>query len=378
MSCKSRDAFGTAAALRAEGWHTSDPIEFSRPVRLEDGSEQPATFRVMAIDDAPGARYFACEHRTPELLWRPEWMAHANGARAIGAMLHSGGACAGRGDRAGLCRTDRRGADGAQRACVQPGHLRRDAGDQHAAGTGLRDRYGACPALRAGLRGDPPAYRRPGCRACPVARTGVQAAELGPHEAWCRPARPAGWRCCSNRPPEPAPRRLRRRAYAPLWCTPVEPNPPLPRSVSAEVSTVEDRAQYRHEHHLGDALARLDHDRLGAGGIAVPHADHDLALVVGIDHADRLPAKALLMAQTRARHDGGSHVGLPMCTAKPAGTSTAGVPASIASGASRQACRSMAAAISLCVGRQAPFVQTSVNTLISTGGFSSAVMAENR
>ncbi|AOZ07451.1 VOC family protein [Cupriavidus malaysiensis] len=87
MSCKSRDAFGTAAALRAEGWHTSDPIEFSRPVRLEDGSEQPATFRVMAIDDAPGARYFACEHRTPELLWRPEWMAHANGARAIGAMF---------------------------------------------------------------------------------------------------------------------------------------------------------------------------------------------------------------------------------------------------------------------------------------------------
>lgn len=85
MSCKSRDAFATAARLRAAGYKTSDPIEFSRPVRLDDGSEHPATFRVTALDEAPGARYFVCEHRTPELLWRPEWMAHANGATAIEA-----------------------------------------------------------------------------------------------------------------------------------------------------------------------------------------------------------------------------------------------------------------------------------------------------
>jgi len=85
MSCKSRDAFATAARLRAAGYKTSDPIEFSRPVRLDDGSEHPATFRVTALDEAPGARYFVCEHRTPELLWRPEWLAHANGATAIEA-----------------------------------------------------------------------------------------------------------------------------------------------------------------------------------------------------------------------------------------------------------------------------------------------------
>ncbi len=87
MSCKSDDAFGTAARLRASGWYTSDPIEFSRPVRLDDGSEHPATFRVTALDDAPGARYFVCEHRTPELLWRPEWMSHANGADSIATMF---------------------------------------------------------------------------------------------------------------------------------------------------------------------------------------------------------------------------------------------------------------------------------------------------
>lgn len=54
-------------------------------MRLDDGSEHPATFRVTALDHAPGARYFVCEHRTPGLLWRPEWTAHANGAQAIAA-----------------------------------------------------------------------------------------------------------------------------------------------------------------------------------------------------------------------------------------------------------------------------------------------------
>lgn len=85
MSCKSSDAFATADRLRAAGFQPSDPIEFSRPVRLDDGSEHPATFRVTALDNAPGARYFVCEHRTPELLWRPEWQTHANGAQAIAA-----------------------------------------------------------------------------------------------------------------------------------------------------------------------------------------------------------------------------------------------------------------------------------------------------
>jgi len=85
MSCKSRDAFATADRLRAAGFQPSDPIEFSRPVRLDDGSEHPATFRVTALDQAPGARYFVCEHRTPELLWRQEWMSHANGASAMAA-----------------------------------------------------------------------------------------------------------------------------------------------------------------------------------------------------------------------------------------------------------------------------------------------------
>lgn len=87
LSCRSTDARADAASLRSNGWHIADPIEFSRPVRLDDGSEHAASFRVTAMDDAPGARFFLCEHRTPELLWRPEWMSHPNGAVGIAAMF---------------------------------------------------------------------------------------------------------------------------------------------------------------------------------------------------------------------------------------------------------------------------------------------------
>ncbi|WP_029043325.1 VOC family protein [Cupriavidus sp. WS] len=87
LSCKSADSAAAATQLRADGWHASEAVRFSRPVRLDDGSEHPATFCVTAIDDAPGARFFLCEHVTPELLWRPEWTAHANGATGIATMF---------------------------------------------------------------------------------------------------------------------------------------------------------------------------------------------------------------------------------------------------------------------------------------------------
>jgi hypothetical protein len=32
-------------------------------------------------------RVYFCEHRTPELVWRPEWQSHPNGARAISRVI---------------------------------------------------------------------------------------------------------------------------------------------------------------------------------------------------------------------------------------------------------------------------------------------------
>lgn len=87
LACRTEDAHEMAGTLRRGGWHIDDPIEFSRPVRLDDGAERPATFCVTAMDDAPGARFFLCEHRTPELLWRPEWLGHANGAAGMATLF---------------------------------------------------------------------------------------------------------------------------------------------------------------------------------------------------------------------------------------------------------------------------------------------------
>src|SRR5438874_4404942 len=65
------------------------PVQaFSRPVEL-GGARQDARFRTTRLDPAKIAmgRVYFCEHRTPELVWRPEWQAHPNGARAIARVI---------------------------------------------------------------------------------------------------------------------------------------------------------------------------------------------------------------------------------------------------------------------------------------------------
>src|SRR5438093_12032285 len=61
------------------------PVQsFSRPVEL-DGTRQDARFRTTRLDPgriAMGRVYF-CEHLTPQLVWRPEWQSHPNGAHSI-------------------------------------------------------------------------------------------------------------------------------------------------------------------------------------------------------------------------------------------------------------------------------------------------------
>jgi hypothetical protein len=70
------------------------PVQsFSRPVDLE-GYRRDARFRTTRLDPekiAMGRVYF-CEHLTPELVWRPEWQAHANGTRAIARIVVASGA----------------------------------------------------------------------------------------------------------------------------------------------------------------------------------------------------------------------------------------------------------------------------------------------
>jgi hypothetical protein len=65
------------------------PVQsFSRPVTL-DGETRDARFRTTRLDAkrVPMGRVYFCEHLTPDLVWRPEWQNHPNGARAIARVV---------------------------------------------------------------------------------------------------------------------------------------------------------------------------------------------------------------------------------------------------------------------------------------------------
>ena len=85
---KTDDADVVHAHAQAAGLPILPVQAFSRPVEL-NGGQQDARFRTTRLDPgkiAMGRVYF-CEHRTPELVWRPEWQAHPNGAHAIARVV---------------------------------------------------------------------------------------------------------------------------------------------------------------------------------------------------------------------------------------------------------------------------------------------------
>jgi hypothetical protein len=83
------DAEAQARDLRARGVRVREPQSFSRPVRLADGAVREARFRTvhLAGDEAPFGRLYFCQHLTRDLVWRPEWQTHPNGAREITGIL---------------------------------------------------------------------------------------------------------------------------------------------------------------------------------------------------------------------------------------------------------------------------------------------------
>ncbi len=85
---KTADAEGTHRHARAAGLRVLPVQSFSRPLTLR-GQSRDARFRTLRLDPkaVPMGRVYFCEHLTPELVWRKEWQAHPNGARAIGRVV---------------------------------------------------------------------------------------------------------------------------------------------------------------------------------------------------------------------------------------------------------------------------------------------------
>lgn len=78
------DADLARGEIAGRGFAPAEPMDFSRPVDLSEGRRE-AAFRVMRtpLDTVPGIGVFVCHHKTRELVWRPEWQRHDNGAMGI-------------------------------------------------------------------------------------------------------------------------------------------------------------------------------------------------------------------------------------------------------------------------------------------------------
>jgi Glyoxalase-like domain len=70
--------------LRDSGLAMLPPQDFSRPAII-DGVEQLVRFRTTrtAPELFAAGRVYYCQHYTPELVWRREWMTHANGCSGL-------------------------------------------------------------------------------------------------------------------------------------------------------------------------------------------------------------------------------------------------------------------------------------------------------
>ena len=81
------DADAQYRDLTARGVGVLSPQSFSRPVEL-DGVTRDAHFRTTHLEPAevPFGRLYFCQHNSRELVWRPEWQLHPNGATAITAI----------------------------------------------------------------------------------------------------------------------------------------------------------------------------------------------------------------------------------------------------------------------------------------------------
>ncbi|MEX0922004.1 MAG: VOC family protein [Rhodovibrionaceae bacterium] len=78
------DAAATVEALRAQGIAAEDPKDLKRILESDAGEELPR-FQLVHLprEATPGVATFVVSHLTPEIVWRPEWLQHANGAKGI-------------------------------------------------------------------------------------------------------------------------------------------------------------------------------------------------------------------------------------------------------------------------------------------------------
>ncbi len=76
-----------ATALSRRGLHPSAPRPLAREIELPEGTALPRFSLVsLPAEETPGLDSFLCDHLTPELMRREEWLDHPNGATGLMAV----------------------------------------------------------------------------------------------------------------------------------------------------------------------------------------------------------------------------------------------------------------------------------------------------
>jgi len=88
VALKTADARAARDPLTAAGFPAEEAVDFGRPVDLPGGTRD-ARFTITQIDPetTPGGRVFLCQHHTPEVVWRPDCLEHANSATGLAAFV---------------------------------------------------------------------------------------------------------------------------------------------------------------------------------------------------------------------------------------------------------------------------------------------------
>lgn len=88
---RSDDAPATHARLIAAGFDPQEPIILERPVEIEGETRQARFHNVrMKMEEFPAGRVYFCQHLTPDLVWRGEWLTHPNGFAGLAEIaIHS-------------------------------------------------------------------------------------------------------------------------------------------------------------------------------------------------------------------------------------------------------------------------------------------------
>jgi catechol 2,3-dioxygenase-like lactoylglutathione lyase family enzyme len=88
IALKTDDARAAAAEFEAAGIAAGDALDFARPVDLPGGPRE-ALFTVARTraGSTPGAWLFVCQHHTPEMVWRQDYLEHPNGALGLAEVV---------------------------------------------------------------------------------------------------------------------------------------------------------------------------------------------------------------------------------------------------------------------------------------------------